>query len=323
MPIPDYQTFMRPVLAFLHDGGTAHVRDIRAGVIRLFAFADDELTELLPSGRVRVVDSRIGWAMTYLVQARLLTRPRRAYAEITDRGRMALVAHPERIDNTVLESYPEFRAFREKSTSTGAGDAVIPASTLGDAPPDSTLPAVLAGQASRAEATPTDLVEQAVQTNRAAVVGEVLRAALTLSPTGFEALVIRLLESMGYGRAGSVERTSATGDAGVDGIISQDPLGLDRIYVQAKRYAEERAIDRPRIHEFAGALLGRQGDRGVFITTSRFTKGAQDEAQRINARIELIDGERLAQLLVQYGVGVQDEQAVTLYRLDEDFFESL
>jgi len=173
------------------------------------------------------------------------------------------------------------------------------------------------------EATPNDLIEQAVSTNRAAVEGEVLTKALALSPTGFEDLVIRLLERMGYGRAGSVERTSATGDAGVDGIISQDPLGLDRIYVQAKRYAEERSIDRPRIHEFAGALLGRQGDRGVFITTSKFSPGARAEAERINARIELIDGTRLAGLLVTYGVGVQAEQSVTLYRLDEDFFESL
>ena len=128
---------------------------------------------------------------------------------------------------------------------------------------------------------------------------------------------------MGYGRLGSVERTSASGDAGVDGIISQDPLGLDRIYVQAKRYAEDRPVDRPRIHEFAGALLGKQGDRGVYITTSRFTDGAREQAERINARIELIDGARLAELLVQYGVGVQPEQTATLYKLDEDFFESI
>jgi restriction system protein len=159
--------------------------------------------------------------------------------------------------------------------------------------------------------------------NRAAVENEVLAGALKLTATGFEELVVRLLDRMGYGRAGSVERTSASGDAGIDGIISQDPLGLDRIYVQAKRYAEDKVVDRPRIHEFAGALLGKQGDRGVFITTSRFTTGAREEADRINARIELIDGARLAELLVQYRVGVQPEQSVTLYRLDEDFFDSI
>ncbi len=128
---------------------------------------------------------------------------------------------------------------------------------------------------------------------------------------------------MGYGRAGAAERTSATGDAGIDGIISQDPLGLDRIYVQAKRYAVEQVIHRPRIHEFAGALLGKQGDRGVYITTSSFSKGARDEAERINARIELIDGDRLAELLVEYRVGVQTAQEAVLYRLDEDFFDTL
>lgn len=144
-----------------------------------------------------------------------------------------------------------------------------------------------------------------------------------MSPTGFEDLVMVLLENMGYGRLGTIERTSASGDAGVDGIISQDPLGLDRIYVQAKRYAAGRPVDRPRIHEFAGALLGKQGDRGVFITTSSFTAGARLEAERINARIELIDGSRLAGLLVRYGVGVQVQQTILLHRMDEDFFEGL
>lgn len=321
MSIPDYQTLMRPVLAYLGDGQTAHIRDIRAGVVDEFAFSDGDVAELLPSGRTRVVDSRIGWAMTYLVQAGLLIRPRRAHAQISERGRAALAAHPDRIDNTVLDAYPEFRAFREKS-GVRYPNGTAPLSAQNDPSQAATR---LSPQPlpSSPESTPSDLVDRAVLTNRAAVEGEVLGAALALSPTGFEALVIRLLESMGYGRAGSVERTSATGDAGVDGIISQDPLGLDRIYVQAKRYAEDRAIDRPRIHEFAGALLGKQGDRGVFITTSRFTDGARREAERINARIELIDGDRLAQLLVQYGVGVQPEQTVTLYRLDEDVFESL
>lgn len=150
-----------------------------------------------------------------------------------------------------------------------------------------------------------------------------LSRALALSPIGFEDLVITLLARMGYGKAGSVQRTSASGDAGIDGIISQDPLGLDRIYVQAKRYATDQVIHRPKIHEFAGALLGKQGDRGVYITTSRFSTGAREEAERINARIELIDGARLAQLLVHYKVGVQTDQTVELLRMDEDFFEAL
>ncbi len=269
-----------------------------------FRLTDVERKAMLPSGRQRTMDNRVGWALTYLTQAGLVSRPSRGQVVISDVGRAALSVNPGRIDMKTLESYPSYVEFRERTRK-----APVPLPSVAVAP--------------IAEATPSDLIEQAVSTNRAAVEGEVLQSALALSPTGFEDLVIRLLERMGYGKAGSVERTSASGDAGVDGIISQDPLGLDRIYVQAKRYAEGRTIDRPRIHEFAGALLGKQGDRGVFITTSRFSTGARQEAERINARIELIDGPRLAELLVAYGVGVQVEQTVTLYRLDEDFFDTL
>ncbi|HET7475342.1 MAG TPA: restriction endonuclease [Dermatophilaceae bacterium] len=309
MTIPDFQTLMRPVLAHLGrragDGQVHRTRDVREAMAAEFHLTEAERAEQLPSGRQRTVDNRVGWSLSYLVQAGLASRPSRGQVAITDEGRAALAANPVRIDMRTLEAYPAYLEFRDRSRAQAPQAA--------DQPSAEATP----------EATPNDLVERAVATNRAAVEGDVLRGALMLSPTGFEDLVIRLLEAMGYGRAGSVERTSASGDAGIDGIISQDPLGLDRIYVQAKRYGKDRTIDRPRIHEFAGALLGKQGDRGVFITTSRFSAGAVQEAERINARIELIDGTRLAQLLVAYGVGVQAEQTVTLYRLDEDFFDSL
>ena len=308
--IPDFQTLMRPVLAHLSDGETRRSRDVKDAMADEFRLSDVERAEMLPSGRQRTMDNRVGWALTYLSQAGLVRRPSRGQVEITDAGRRALRENPERIDMKVLEGYPSYLEFKER-TRERVGEAV---------------PSVHVG-ADAEVATPNDLLERAVSTNRAAIEGEVLQAALGLTPTAFEDLVIELLRSMGYGGGntgmGKLERTSATGDAGIDGIISQDPLGLDRIYVQAKRYAEERPIDRPRIHEFAGALLGKQGDRGVYITTSRFTEGARLEADRINARIELIDGRRLAQLLVDHGVGVQPEQVVTLYRLDEDFFETL
>ncbi|WP_291521516.1 restriction endonuclease [Branchiibius sp. NY16-3462-2] len=302
--IPDFQTLMRPVLAYLGDDAIRRSRDVKDAMADEFALSDTEKAQLLPSGRQRTFDNRVGWALTYLSQAGLVERPNRGRVTITDDGRTALTNNPTRIDMKTLESYPAYLDFRERTR-------------------DKSATVVSTEEPVTSTATPNDLIEQAVSTNRAAVEGEVLHAALALSPTGFEDLVIRLLERMGYGRAGSVERTSASGDAGVDGIISQDPLGLDRIYVQAKRYAEDRTIERPRIHEFAGALLGKQGDRGVFITTSRFSSGAIQEAERINARIELIDGRRLAELLVAYGVGVQADQTVTLYRLDEDFFEDL
>ena len=312
MTIPDFQSLMRPVLAALADGEVRRSRHVKDAMVEQFELSAEERAQMLPSGRQRTMDNRVGWATTYLSQAGLIERPQRGQLRISPAGREALRRFPERIDMKVLETYPDYLAFRDRTriSTSNEPSAITPTTSVPETP-------------ELDRATPSELIERARRTNRAAVEGEVLKKALTLSPTGFEDLVIRLVEAMGYGRAGSVERTSATGDAGVDGIISQDPLGLDRIYVQAKRYAEDRPIDRPRIHEFAGALLGKQGDRGVFITTSRFTQGAHDEADRINARIELIDGAKLAQLLVVYGVGVQTEETVVLYGLDEDFFESL
>ena len=306
--IPDFQTLMRPALNCLADGDVRTTRSVRETLADQYDLTEAERAHLLPSGRARTFDNRVSWALTYLAQAGLTERPRRGHVRITDTGLHALATYPDRIDMGTLEQYPSYRDFRERRsrrspTTDHHADAEQPEQALA--------------------ATPADLVAQAVAENRAAVEGDVLREALGLSATGFEDLVIRLLETMGYGRAGSVERTSASGDAGVDGIISQDPLGLDRIYVQAKRYAEDRPIERPKIHEFARALLGKQGDRGVYITTSRFTNGARQEAERINARIELIDGNRLAELLVAHEVGVQAETTATLYRLDEDYFETL
>lgn len=309
MTIPDYQTLMRPVLVFLSDGQVHRSRDITEAMAEKFGLTAEERAEMLPSGTQKRMDNRVGWALTYLTQAGLVDSAGRGRKVISVEGRAALAEYPERIDVKVLEKYPAYIEFRDRKRAKiapeqGGGSVATPDGTDDD------------------HQTPNDLVESAVLVNRAAVEGEVLSAALRLSPTGFEELVVRLLDRMGYGKAGSVRRTAPSGDGGIDGIISQDPLGLDRIYVQAKRYTDA-PVDRPRIHEFAGALLGRQGDRGVFITTSRFTSGARQEADRINARIELIDGARLAELLVRYGVGVQPEQSVTLYRLDEDFFDSI
>lgn len=306
--MPDYQTLMRPVLASLSDGDVRRSRDVVESMADEFNLSPEERTAKVPSGQ-KLIDNRVGWALSYLRQAGLIERPGRGLVRISDEGSAALQKYPQRIDSKLLETYPAFREFLDRKRTR-------PNSGNGDGEQKET-------SAEEDASTPNDLAERAERVNRAAVEREVLAAALKLSATGFEELVVRLLDKMGYGRAGSVERTSASGDAGIDGIISQDPLGLDRIYVQAKRYAEDRAVDRPRIHEFAGALLGKQGDRGVFITTSRFTNGAYQEAERINARIELIDGARLAELLVRYGVGVQPEQSVTLYRLDEDFFDSI
>jgi restriction system protein len=272
-----------------------------------FELTDAEREEWLPSRRQRVIDNRVGWAMTYLVQAGLAERPRRAHLRITEAGRRALVENPDRIDMKTLERYPSYLEFKTRGREAGgaAGDDVTN------------------GNRATELDTPEALLDAALAQNTAAIEAELAQRMLGLSPTGFEELVIRLLEKMGYGKAGGLERTPPSGDGGVDGIISQDPLGLDRIYVQAKRYAPDNVITRPKVQEFVGALFGKQGDRGVYITTSSFSTGAREEADRINARIELIDGRRLAQLMVQHGVGVEPAQTVTLHRIDEDLFEEM
>lgn len=304
MTIPDFQTVMRPALALLADGETRRSRDVVAAIADQFELTDDEREQLLPSGRQRIIDNRVGWALTYLFQAGLTERPQRAHVRITDVGRQALADHPDRIDMKVLDQFPAYVEFRDRTrTRESTADATVPAA--------------------ESSATPQDLLDQAINENRAVVESELLQRALALPPVGFEDLVMKLLGAMGYGHSGRVERTSASGDAGIDGIISQDPLGLDRIYVQAKRYQAEQVIHRPTIQAFVGALMGAQGDRGVFITTSSFSAGARLEAERVNARIELIDGTRLAQLMVRHTVGVQPQSVVTLYQLDEDFFEIL
>ncbi|CCG05789.1 restriction endonuclease [Blastococcus saxobsidens] len=304
--IPDFQSLMRPLLEALSDGSVQRTRELVDLMSDRFGLTTEERDAMLPSGRQRLMHNRVGWSITHLFQAGLLERPTRGHIVITESGREALATHPDRVDMSVLRGFASYREFRARSSAR-------------DSPDDGSATAEPDVDA----ASPQDLLAQAVTENRAAVEGELLKRALALSPTEFERLVLRLLERMGYGRSGGVEHSGRSGDAGIDGIISQDPLGLDRIYLQAKRYAPDQSVQRPAIQGFVGALMGAQGDRGVFITTSSFSAGARTEAERVNARIELIDGSRLAELMLRHGVGVQAEVTVTLHQLDEDFFETL
>lgn len=308
MAIPDFQTLMRPVLEYLADGQVHRSRDITEAMADHFNLTAEERAEMLPSRRSKTIANRVGWTLTHLTQAGLIDSAGRGLKLLTAEGRLALDRYPERVDMKALETYPLYRAFRERKRAqqSSSGDLAVEPAANDD----------------REAETPAELAERAERINRAAVEGEVLAAALKLTPTGFEELVLRLLTAMGYGDMGQGHRTPASGDGGIDGIISRDPLGLDRIYLQAKKYTDT-PVDRPAIQGFAGALMSKQGDRGVFLTTSRFTSGAREEADRIAKRIELIDGQRLAQLLVHYEVGVQLEQAMTLYRIDEDYFDGL
>ena len=310
MPVPDYQTLMAPTLNALGDGQPKTLATLRDSLARRLSISDEDRRETIKSGST-VFDNRVHWALTYLSQAELIRRPKRGIMQITDRGVQVLLEHPDRVDNSVLTQFDEFREFMSRARS---GQATRP---TGTEPPPSVvlLPAEDA-------ATPQETIAAAVEETNAAVAAELLTRVREQDPAFLERLVLQVLTAMGYGgAAGSAEQLGRSGDEGLDGVIRQDPLGLDRIYVQAKRYAADRPIGRPDIQGFVGALHGAQADRGVFITTSRFSHDAHTYAEKVQARVILIDGPTLAGLLVEHNIGVQNHQTYVLKRLDEDFFE--
>lgn len=301
MSVPKFNEFMLPVLRQLSDGQPRHWRELREGCIAEFGLTEEALVEETAGGKSRV-DDRVLWSTTYLFQAGLVERPSRGVVQINDRGRELLKGPPEVITPVYLRRYPEFVDFM---TRTRSRDQLIRDDT-----PESP-----------AEQTPVDTIAAAEEEWTAAVRGELLLLVIAQPPDFLERLVLELLTAMGYGaRRGDVQHRGGPGDGGIDGVIRQDPLGLDRVYVQAKRYTEQ-AVGRQDIQAFVGALHGVQADRGVFITTSSFTSNARDYVERIPNRIILIDGPRLTELMVRYDVGVQAEQTFTLKRIDEDFFE--
>ncbi|MFW5933919.1 MAG: restriction endonuclease [Actinomycetota bacterium] len=260
--------------------------------------------EAHPSGSRRF-DNRVHWAVTYLVQAGLIHRPKRGVVQITERGREVLAVKPGRIDNDLLDRFPEFVEFKNRTGTRprAASDAEL------------TSPAT-------AE-TPTERLSEAVEKANGVVAEELLRRIREREPAFLEDLVLELLTSMGYGgREGAAEHLGQSGDQGLDGVIRQDALGLDRVYVQAKRYAVDSPIGRPEIQAFVGALQGAQADRGIFITTSRFTNDARDYAERVSTRLVLIDGWHLGGLMVRHDIGVQAEETFVLKQIDEDYFEA-
>jgi restriction system protein len=292
---------MAPTLSALADGGDHSLADLRATVADRLALTDDDLQAQIPSG-MSLFANRLQWAVAYMYQAGLLSRPKRGVVRITGRGRKVAAEHPDRVDDRVLAEFPEFIEFKSRSRKpkqTGEPE-----------------------HAAQDGSTPREAVSAAVDEANAAVAAEVLDRVRQREPAFLEHLVLSVLTAMGYGGvAGAAEHLGKAGDEGLDGVIRQDPLGLDRIYVQAKRYGAGKAVGRPEIQEFVGALHGAQADRGIFITTSRFTPDAIAYADRVAARIVLIDGQTLSGLMVRHNIGVQDQQTYVIKRVDEDFFE--
>ncbi len=309
MPIPNYEEAMIPVLRVLAASSPRQRREITAAVADLLQLSESERQKLLPSGNAPVLRSRVGWALSYMKQAKLVESPKRGIYQITDRGRHALQERPDGIDAEYLEQFPEFREFQTRTRET-APNAEAPGTALPEVVPPG----------ARVQ-SPEEALETAYSQLRGTLQAELLDAVKSASPSFFEDLVVDLLVQMGYGgsRPEAARAVGKTGDGGIDGVIDEDRLGLDVIYIQAKRW--DATVGRPEIQKFAGALQGQRAKKGIFITTSSFSRDAEDYAQRIDGRIVLIDGARLASLMFDFNVGVNGRTAYTVKQLDSDYFE--
>lgn len=310
--IPNYQQLMRPLLEVVQEqhGQEVKLRDIINQLADRFGLTEEERNQTLPSGRQSILDNRVGWARTYLTKAGLLKATRRAHFVITARGAQALLDADQNIDNDYLKQFDEFIAFKEhKSEPDNSADQAGTEQSL---------------QSSTNEITPDEALREAYKTINNALATELLNRTRDVTPAFFESLLIELLLAMGYGGTGdgAAHALGKSGDNGVDGVIDQDPLGVDQIYIQAKRYAEGNNVTAGDIRDFFGALNLKKAQKGIFITTSAFTASAIQTAKDLGMRIVLIDGNELAKLMLRYNIGCRDEQVLHLKKIDEDYFDN-
>lgn len=304
MAIPDYQTLMLPVLRATSDGREHQMKELISLLIDKYDMTEEEKTQLLPSGTAHVFGSRVAWAKTYLKQAGLLSSPRRGVFIITASGKELLAKNPPSIDNNTLNDYKAFRDFRERSRTSD--------SDTNTSQPVAELPL---------EQTPEDAMAAAYKRLRSELEAELLEQVSKASPTFFEQVVVDLVVAMGYGgsRQDAGRAIGKSGDGGVDGIIKEDKLGLDAIYLQAKRW--EATVGRPEIQKFAGALQGLRATKGIFITTSSYSRDALEYVQQIASKIILIDGKTLVRYMVEHNVGVSTVGRYEIKSVDSDYFE--
>lgn len=306
MAIPDYQTLMLPVLRRAAEGET-RVPEVAERIADDLGLSQEERDQMLPSGRQRLLHNRIHWAKFYMSKAGLIASPARGRFVATEKGKALLASNPPSIDVDLLMTEPSFRAFYEAEPASAPVD--VAPSAVNPSPTGTTQ-------------TPEEQIDAAYQTVISALRADLLERIAQNSHLFFEQLIVDLLVAMRYG--GSHENAAAqlgrSGDGGVDGVINEDRLGLDRIYVQAKRFAATNTVGRPEVQSFVGSLVGLGASKGVFVTSSTFSLQARDYVKHLSQRVILIDGHRLADLMIEHGVGVRSSRIVEFKRLDEDFF---
>ncbi|MBP1910143.1 winged helix-turn-helix domain-containing protein [Methanolobus bombayensis] len=291
MSIPDYQTLMLPLLTFCSDSQEHSTKDCYEHLSSEFNLTEDEIKKLLPSGNQSVINNRVGWAKTYLVKSGLLFSPSRGYVKITDKGLDVLKTKPEKIDVKYLEQFPEFIEFKNlRREDEDSEDEDI---------------------------TPDELMEKGFNLIIDSLAQDLLDKLRTVDPYFFEQIVGELLISMNYGK---FKPTPGSGDEGIDGIVYQDKLGLDKIFFQAKRYADGNPVTARDIRDFVGTLDLHGVNKGVFITTSHFPRDTVDILKRTPKHISLIDGFKLAQLMIDHDIGVSKSKAYIVKRIDSDYF---
>ena len=300
MAVPDFQSFFKPLLDIASDGKEHSMREAREKIAAVFNLGQEELSELLPSGTQTKFDNRVAWAKSYFVQAKVLESPRRAYLKITERGKHLHLQGHEKIDVKVLNQYPEFVEFhnppkQNKFTQTETSQDI-------------------------STETPEEILQKAYQSIRSDLAGEILDRIKSNTPSFFESLVVDLMVAMGYGgsRSDAGQSIGQSGDEGIDGIIKEDRLGLDVIYLQAKRW--EGTVGRPEIQKFVGALQGKRAKKGVFITTGKFSEEAHDYVKSIDPKVILIDGKSLANYMIDFNLGTSTNVTYEIKKIDSDYF---
>lgn len=300
MSVPDFQSFFRPLLEIAADGKEHSIREAREVITAIFNLSTEDLSELLSSGTQTKFDNRVAWAKSYFVQAKVLESPHRAHFKITERGMQLHSQGHERIDYKVLNQYPEFVEFHNPQKQNKNTQVEISQEISSE--------------------TPEEILQKSYQSIRSDLASEILDQVKANSPSFFEKLILDLMVAMGYGgsRSDARQLTAKSGDEGIDGIIKQDKLGLDVIYLQAKRW--EGTVGRPEIHKFVGALHGKRAKKGVFLTTGKFSEEAIEYVKSIDPKVILIDGKLLANYMIDFDLGTSKKVTYEIKKIDTDYF---